>query len=314
MFELDYVTYARVAQGVASTDAVLRPIDDGVKAFLQDHVTKLDALARSRDSSAGRFTEDGAKALFRDLSAGSEAQFLAAAGALTKRLIAEMNGRTAAGLLVALRARSDSELIAGVLKLEVVAEHAAVLEELDSGDLKLSAATNMMDKPGDLKKGALTRSTLKDHEVMVGDRLTYEAAYFPRAFGIRIYARPSEATRELFKAIGEVAPELVGPVARHLSEQSPGEVGDVLRALADRVPGLTEEVRLHVVDQLAELPRPVGRVDTQGKYRQVLNVGAIQISGPVADMEHLISVDQTGDGRWQVTIEADDRPETSYRS
>lgn len=314
MFELDYVTYARVAQGAASTDAVLRPIDDGVKAFLEDHVTKLDALARSRDSSAGRFTEDDAKALFRDLSAGSEAQFLAAAGALTKRLIGQMNGRTAAGLLVALRARSDAELIAGVLKLEVVAEHAAVLEELDSGEVTLSAAANMMDKPGDLKKGALTRSSLKDHEVMVGDRLNYEAAYFPRAFGIRIYARPSEATRELFKALGEVAPDLVGQVARHLPEQSPGEIDEVLRALGESVPGLTEEVRLRVLDQLAGLPRPVGRVDTQGRYRQILNAGAIQVSGPVADMEDRITVDQTGDGRWQVTIDSAEKPDTSYRS
>jgi hypothetical protein len=314
MFELDYVTYARVAPGAASTDAVLRPIDEGVKAFLQDHVTKLDELARSRDASAGRFTDDSAKALFRDLSAGNQAQFLAAAGALTKRLIAEMNGRTAAGLLVALRVRTESELIAGVLKLEVVAEHAAVLEELDSGEVTLSAAANMMDKPGDLKKGALTRTSLREHEVMVGDRLHYDAAYFPRAFGIRIYARPSEATRELFKALGEVAPELLGPVARHLSEQSPGEVGDLLQALAGRVPGLTEEVQLRVIGKLADLPRAVGRVDTQGKYRQILTVGAIQVTGPVADMEDLLTVGQTGDGRWQVTIDSADRPETSYRS
>ncbi|GAB3406391.1 nucleoid-associated protein [Flindersiella endophytica] len=314
MFELDYVTYARVAPGAASTDAVLRSTDDGVKAFLEEHVTKLDALARSRDSSAGRFTEDGAKALFRDLSAGSEAQFLAAASALTKRLVAEMNGRTAAGLLVALRARADSELIAGVLKLEVVAEHAAVLEELDSGEVELSAATNMMDKPGELKKGALTRSTLEGNQVMVGDRLQYDAAYFPRAFGIQIYARPSEATRELFKAIGELAPDLLGPVAQHLSELSPGEVGDVLQALSDRVPGLTEDVRLRLLDQLANLTRPAGRIDTQGKYRQILNVGPIQVSGPVADMQDRITVTQTGDGRWRVTIDSAERPDTSYRS
>lgn len=314
MFELDYVTYARVAPGVASTDAVLRPIDDGVKAFLQDHVTKLDALARSRDSSAGRFTDDGAKALFRDLSAGTQAQFLAAAGALTKRLIAEMNGRTAPGLLVALRSRTESELIAGVLKLEVVAEHAAVLEELDSGEVTLSAAANMMDKPGDLKKGALTRTTLRAGEVMVGDRLQYDAAYFPRAFGIQIYARPSEATRELFNALGEVAPELLGPVARHLSDLPPGEIGDVLHALGDRVPGLTEELRLRVIDRLANLPRPAGRIDTQGRYRQILNVGTIQISGPVADMEDLITVQPAGDGRWQVRIDSAERPDTSYRS
>jgi hypothetical protein len=314
VFELDYVTYARVAPGAASKDAVLREINDGVKAFLQEHVTKLDALARSRDSSAGRFTEDGAKALFRDLSAGTQEQFLTAATTLTKRLIDKMNGRTAAGLLVALRARDDSELIAGVLKLEVVAEHAATLEELDSGEVELSAAANMMDKPGELKKGALTRSTLRDNEVMVGDRLQYEAAYFPKAFGIQIYARPSEATRELFKAVGEIAPDLLGPIARHLSEQSPGQVADVLQALSDRVPGLTEDVRLRILDKLAGLTRPAGRIDTQGKYRQVLNVGPIQVTGPVADMEDRITVAQTGDGRWQVTIDSAERPDPSYRS
>ncbi len=79
--------------------------------------------------------------MFRSLFSGQEAEFLAAAGTLTKRLIGVMDGRTTPGLLVGLRAPDESGLVAGVMKLPVAAEHGAVLESLDSGEVVLPAVT-----------------------------------------------------------------------------------------------------------------------------------------------------------------------------
>ncbi|HEY6740372.1 MAG TPA: hypothetical protein VI076_16125 [Actinopolymorphaceae bacterium] len=270
-------------------------------------------MAFRENAPSGRFFDSEAKALFRDLASGAEAQFLSAATQFTKRLNAEMDRRTDPGLLVALRAVLDDQRVAGVLKLEVVAEHAAVLDQLDNGEIVLSAARNVMDQPGDLKKGALTRTDLVEHEVLVGDQLTKAAAYFFRALGIRLHARPTDAARELFVALSNIEPELLAPVARNLSAVSPGELKEVLQALQARVPELTEDVQLSLVDRLENLSRPVGRVNTQKAYRQVLRAGPIQVSGPVADMHELVRVEPTREGCWQVRIDLDERPEVDYK-
>jgi hypothetical protein len=68
---------------------------------------------------------------------------------------------------------------AGALKLQVVAEHAAVPPALEPGEEALSAVTKLFDKPGDLQNGALVTSSLPEDHVVIGDRLGKDAAYFP---------------------------------------------------------------------------------------------------------------------------------------
>jgi hypothetical protein len=159
----------------------LHPIDKGINDFLADHIRDLRHLTATRQTQPGRFVDAQAQALFRSLRYDKAPDFLATVDSLLKRLIDKMDQRTKAGLLICLRASEDSNLIAGVLKLQVVAEHGAVLEKLDSGDEVLSAVTDLLDKPGDLQKGTLVMSTLPEGQLLTGDRLaSQDAIYFPR--------------------------------------------------------------------------------------------------------------------------------------
>jgi hypothetical protein len=79
--------------------------------------------------------------------------------------------RTSPGLLVCLPAHDNDDRYGGLLKLQVVAPNAAVLGELASGKVKLSAVRDLLDKPGDLQKGAICTSWLADDRILVGDQL-----------------------------------------------------------------------------------------------------------------------------------------------
>jgi hypothetical protein len=89
----------------------------------------------------------------------AHAELLTAANTLTKRLTGHTDRRTASGLLVCIRAAAAPDEVAGVLKLQVVADHAAVLECLETGKEVLPTVTKLLDKPGDPQKGALVTSS-----------------------------------------------------------------------------------------------------------------------------------------------------------
>ena len=72
------------------------------------------------------------------------------------------------------------------------------------------AVTKLVDKPDRLQKGALVTSSLPEDHIIIADRLGQDAAYFPAAFGIRIYSRPSEAAGELLEALHTVSPDSPG--------------------------------------------------------------------------------------------------------
>lgn len=97
-------------------------------------------------------------------------------------------------------------------------------------------------------------SSLPDNRVVVGDRLGQDAAYFPAAFGIQIYARPSESVGELFDAIEMVSPELAGPTAAALWSVDPGEPEAVLASLGAQIPELTERRVIAVYRHQAPSP------------------------------------------------------------
>lgn len=306
------MTYARVAKDAVPNSPALMPIDDGIDDFLSDHIRGLRHLTASRQTQPGRFLDLEAQALYRSLGYDEEVGFLAAAGTLTKRLIGRMDQRTTPGLLICLRAMDGSELIAGVLKLQVVAPHGAVLERLESGDEVLSAVTDLLDKPGDLQKGALVASTLPDNRVLTGDRLTQDAAYFPEAFGIQLYARPSEAVGELLDAVEAVAPELAASVAARLPSIPGGDPAAVIAALGDQVPGLDGGRQADILERLEHRRRPVGAIDTKRRSTERIKIGDITISGPIDAMRHYVEVSKPEANRWQVTVDGNQAPTRSY--
>jgi hypothetical protein len=227
-----------------------------VNAFLGEHIQGLQELTRSRSTQPGRFTDSSAQDLFRSLLYDEEPGFLAAVDTLTKRLIGAMDQRTKPGLLICLRATDGEVILAGVLKLQVVSPRGAVLEQLDTGEEVLSAVTDVLDKPGDLQKGALVSSALAADRVMTGDHLIPNAAYFPNALGIKIYSRPSEAVGQLLGVVAEVAPELAESVAANLASIPSGEAPTVLAALGKQVPALTRDVQAGLAEALRHRPRP----------------------------------------------------------
>lgn len=308
------MTYARVAKDAVPAYPALRTIDAGINSFLGDHILGLRNLTVSRQTQPGRFQDAEAKELFRSLGYDEDDGFLAAADTLTKRLIGEMDHRSTPGLLICLRATEGSELIAGVLKLQVVAEHGAVLEQLDSGDEVLSAVTDLLDKPGDLQKGALVISTLPDDQVLTGDRLAHrDAMYFPAAFGIQLYSRPSESVGELLDAVDAVAPNLTGHVAAALSSTESGDATSVLAAIGQQVPALDSGRQADVVERLQRLRRPVGTIDTKRQPIERIKIGDITVSGPIAAMRQHARIQQVEEHLWQVVIEGTTEPKRSHR-
>jgi hypothetical protein len=307
------MAYARVAADAVPAYPKLRSIDQGVNDFLADHIRDLRQLASARRTQPGRFIDSEAQALFHSLCYDPDPGFLAAADTLTKRLIGEMDKRTAAGLLICLRATDASDMVAGVLKLQVVAEHGAVLESLDSGEEVLSAVTKLLDKPGDLQKGALVTSSLPADRAVTGDRLGQDAAYFPAAFSIQIYSRPAESVGELLDAVEEVSPELAGPVASILPSIAPGEPPTVLAALGQKLPQLTSDVQADVAEKLEHRPRPVGFIDTRKRSTETIKIGDITVSGPIPAMRQYARMEELRDQTWQVIVRGKDRPRRSYK-
>jgi len=312
LLEVSHMAYTKVAQGAAPAALELRTVNEGVNAFLADHISALRQLTSSRKTQPGRFIDPDAQALFRGLCSDQATDFLAAADTLTKRLIGTMDGRTTPGLLICLRSTDGSGLVAGVMKLQVTAEHGAVLESLDSGEVLLSAVTKILDKPGDLQKGALVTSSLADDRVLTGDRLQHDAAYFPRAFGIQPYARPSESVGQFLQAVEAVVPDLVASTAAALPSIAPGEPPKVLAALGQQLPELTAQRQADVAGLLENQPRPVGVISTRRPSRQTLKIGDITVSGPTSAMQQYARVQHVGAQHWQVIVDGDEQPTRNF--
>jgi hypothetical protein len=309
---ITHLTYARVATDATPGLPRFRPRGDGVQGFLGDHVNSLFAMAKRQDAQPpGRFVSDEARRLFRDLHAGSASDFLTAAYALTRRLIDEMNGTTAEGLLVCLRADTPAGgRVAGVLKLEVVTPNGAVLRELDSGETVLAAVKDLLDSPGKLHKGALITSWLPDGEVLCGDRVAHAfALYFPKAFDIRIHCRPSVATKAFFDAVAEFAEPVVAEVAAAWPAIRPGSPREVLAELGQKIPGLTASLQADIAERLETAARPVAHLDTTRVVKETYQAGEITVFGPIDEMRRRMHVAAAPDGiGWRITVDSPDRP------
>lgn len=316
--ETTHLSLAKVAHNATFSSAEFREIDDGISAFLGAHINGLRTMTTRNGTSPGSFKDPEARRLFRDLYSGPDRHFLAAADNLTRRLISRMDARTASGLLVCLRAHDSQEQYGGVLKLQVVAPHAAVLEELASGQVRLSAVRDLLDKPGDLQKGALSTSWLAENRIMIGDQLGQDATYFPKAFDIQAYARPASAASELLAAIEIVSPGLVAPVAAALPSVPSDTAETVLTALGREVRELTPGIQANVANVLARQARPVANIDTTRVTKETISAGDIKITGPVSQMRQHVQVRRDEDSltpeQWTITIRSLREPKRTYRS
>ncbi|MFI9556118.1 hypothetical protein [Nonomuraea endophytica] len=302
------MTYARVAAGTSPQFPQLQPVESEVEKFLREHIAAMRKITVKPDSPPPAvFDDPEAQGLFQQLHTGSDDEFLTSVDILTKRLIERMNGRTAPGLLISLRAHVGNERIAGVLKLQVVAPNGATLEELESGEVRLSAITNVLERPGDLQKGALVATDLAHGRVLCGDRLTYQAGYFPQAFGIKIFSRPSAGTAALFAALEECAEDLPGKIAPVLNRVERGTPSEVLQGLGTLVPELNEERQHEVLSLMERAARPVILVDTTRGITSKILAGDITISGPTGVIDQ-IPIEQLPEGGWQVVIQTPEQP------
>lgn len=312
--QIVHMTYARVAHDAAPGKMQQRPHDAGVDAFLLDHVAALRKMAAKGDSPIATFVDGDASSKFERLRSGTEAEFLEAAEVLAQRLVAEMDGRTAPGLLVCTRISDGSELSAAALKLEVVTEHAAVLRALDTGEEILAAATNVLDAPGELQKGALVQDMRPDSAVVVGDRLAIDANYFPRAFGIRTEQTASKAAADLVSEVQRRLPEgSARSVARALPKLEPGPAASVLEQLAESEQALTPELRQAIEGALLGQQRPVRRVNTRAALKEVIRADGITVTGTPEAMRATEIQEDPESGGWVIVIHVADQPRTEYR-
>jgi hypothetical protein len=309
------VTYARVAHDASPTSAQQRSHDTPLDVFLLKHVAELRSLAAGTNSCPATFHDPDAQGLFETLRTGDKTKFLEAAHKITVRLIGQMNGTTSEGLLVCVQIVDGTTKSAAVLKLQVVTPNAANLKTLDSGEVLLSAVTDVMDAPGKLQKGALVNDFRDGSDVIMGDLAAREAQYFPRAFGISIEQRAINAAADTLEVIKDLQGEAVEVKARNaMPAIASGTITDVLEELGQAVPELAPApVREAIRDRLQNRPRPVGRVDTDAPLTEVITADGIQIKAPVTGQTRVTWEPDEDGGGYVIRIHVDELPRREVR-
>ncbi|MEV4062208.1 hypothetical protein [Nonomuraea dietziae] len=312
--DIKLMTYSLVAHDRAHRDAQLQEIEGKVMNFLLEHVEHIQNVSKHPDSAPpGKFFDPESREIFQALHAGSSDDFLASVGTLTKRLISRMTKATKPGLLVSLRAQNGAERLAAVLKLEILEPTGATLQQLGSGELRLSAVTDMLEKPGDLQKGVLVTSALPADEAICIDRLYRGARYFPSAMGIRMHPRPKEAASTFYEAMQNCAPQWVEPLVAALPKVRPGPPQQVITELAQHVSGMEAHLQAELIDRLERAPRPVTYLDTTRPVTRIIEAGEITVKGPAGVMYQTVKITKKPDGGWQILIDSPEEPEISHR-
>jgi hypothetical protein len=312
------LTFFRVARGAVPAEPWLRPGVEEISDFLVDHVDDLQKRASEGTAANATFPEAADRQLIEDIRIGDDAAFLSAAKKIGGRLIEAMGplGTAKPGLLLCATFESEevpSAATAAVLKLEVVSEHGAILELLESGEETLAAVQRVLDKPGELQKGLVYPDTRSDSEAIVGDKAAQqEARYFLRAVAVTLEAHAASSARELVRAVAAKAgPGVARSVVRALPSIEPASPAEVLGALRASVPELTEDTADEVARTLATADRPVVRVDTKAPVRGVVQAGPLRITGPAADIGR-VEWTANPEGGWVVTFTSDQEPRRSY--
>jgi hypothetical protein len=178
-----------------------------VSDFLVSHVENLLEGAQSSLAPLTALVASDGNSHFDTLREGSDEEFLTAADSLTKTLVTEMGRVNKDGVLVCATFRKQNgDSLAAALKLQVVSDHGAVLEQLASGEMALSAVERVLDRPGELQKGLVYPDPRDGSTAVVGDKANQrEARYFLVAMGV-------EAEEHAKKALGVVVETLLGVV------------------------------------------------------------------------------------------------------
>ena len=74
--QITHMTLAKVAYDATSAPLELREVDQGVNAFLRDHIKGLREMTSKRRTPPGKFTDPEAQNFFRDLFTGTDDAFL----------------------------------------------------------------------------------------------------------------------------------------------------------------------------------------------------------------------------------------------
>ncbi|MFD8102931.1 hypothetical protein ACFV24_25665 [Nocardia fluminea] len=313
--EISHMTYAVVRQGVQVPVATLQPVHE-VLRFLSEHVDGLLVRTRKSDAPPAAFFHDPASQdHFHSLRSGTTEQFLAAYQTLAQGLVNAMNGTSKAGLLVGLRVTGAGVdgTVAGVLKLEIVTPNGAALQSNDDGSgVRLEAVQDLLDRPGQLQKSAIVTSALSAERVFCGDQLYTQAKYFPRALGIQVHPRPRAAMAAMYEIAHEVVPDLSGSLAQVVRTCGAGKVRAVLAEAAGKIPEFAVVRQEEIAERLSARAEPVLELDPARAVKATYKMGDITVSGPVADIEHLIDVSESPDGGWRLTISSDNKPSLRY--
>lgn len=290
-----------------------------VSDFLTSHA---QGLQKSSDSSAAaskaapiaRFiTQRNTKVQFEHLVSGSDSEFLAAAKTFATDLIKQMEHKNAKqGVLVCATFEDEGRPpSAAVLKLEVVSEHGAVLQGLETNHVTLSAIQHVLDRPGDLQKGAVYPDPRPESDTVVADRVSQvEAQYFLTAVGIEVVEPGKKALGVVAQVLSDAArPDDRRRIVRQLQEAASGDVEQVINEAS------TDVELAHTPAELAESlrvrERPIRTVDTSFKIKRQLVAGRLKVDLGDVDPEN-VSFDELPSGEWEIRIRVDAKPLWRY--
>lgn len=288
-------------------------IEDGVRAFFVNHIETLEKRFRGTHAPPSRIVDTEARGLFDALHEGDTDAFVAAADALTKRLIGRMDRRAAKGLLACVRAEERAGRITAVLKLDIDPSYGTRLEQLVSGEIRLAAVTNVLEQPGELQKGVLVTSEMAAEELFCTDRQMLDARYFPEAFGIQVFTPPSQGAAALVNAIAQRDPQLAARVARALPRIRARAAHEVIMELGECVEGMEPAVHEEIIGTLAHGGRPVIDIDTSKQLTATIEDGGVVIKVPAQQMDRRFRLEENPAGGWQVVVGFENEPSVKYR-
>lgn len=207
--------------------------------------------------------------------------------------------RAAEGVLVCVTFVGPRSRCAGALKLQIISDHGATLTRLNSGEVRLSAVKDVLDRPGDLQKGVVYPDLRATSSAVVGDKVNVrDANYFVEAMGLRLDERDKDAFGLLAQATADVVGVGDAPrVVRALSRARAHSVDEVLAEAAETEPLLDEATQARIIEELANRDRPVRQVDTQAALKRTIRVGDVTISGPARDLEDVATRPHPDGGR-----------------
>jgi hypothetical protein len=305
---------------VSRTQPVVRPTMgpdvEEVSAFLVSHVRNLLGGSASDLAPLVTFTDAQRRHVFEQLSNGTDEEFLTAATGLTRGLVTEMSRvNSKEGVLVC--ATFDDGvggLLSAALKLEVVSDHGAILEQLGAGAVKLSAVEDVLDRPGELQKGLVFPDQRPGSDAVVGDKANQtEARYFLVGMGVTAEEHAKRALGLVAEALVDATtrPREVSAVLRQLGTVEPGALDDVVTAAVEGIT-LSRPVE-EIIDDLAARERPITQVNTRSPLKTTIEAGAVKIDLKTLDLDR-VKITESTDGGWDITIHVDVEPRIRPRS